>query len=125
MLMMYVFVASVPATDPLGADKCSIMMTEFEFRTWEARQPLRFDLVDGRPVRLPDEDQGQSRLARVRRTARQILADEDSLRTWMAAPLNALDGFGPEAVAAESEDGCQLVLKLLVMSSRQRDVPVG
>ena len=102
----------------------SIMMTEVEFRTWEARQPLRFELVDGRPVRLADEDQGQSRLARVRRTASQILADEDLVRTWVATPLDSLGGLEPDAVAAESEDGCQLVLRALVMSSRQRDVPL-
>ena len=48
-------------------------MTAADFQAWEAQQPLAFELVDGRPVRLPDEDQGSSRLARLRQVALKVV----------------------------------------------------
>lgn len=100
-------------------------MTEAEFRTWEACQPLAFELVDGLPVRLPDEGQGPARLTRVRRLAVKVLADEAAVVAWMATPLAELGGLEPEALAAEGEDGCQMVLQALVRLGRQRDVAGG
>jgi uncharacterized protein (DUF2384 family) len=97
------------------------MVTEAEFRTWEARQPLAFELVDGCPVRLPDEDQGPSRLARVQQLAIKVLADEAAVGSWMGTPQVELGGLEPEAVAADSEEGCQLVLQALVALGRQRE----
>jgi uncharacterized protein (DUF2384 family) len=92
-----------------------------EFRTWEARQPLAFELVDGRPMRLPDEFQAPSRLARVRQIALKVLADEAAIGAWMAAPQVELGGLEPETLALDSEEGCQLVLQALVRLGRQRE----
>ncbi len=92
--------------------------TEAEFRTWEAQQPLAFELVDGRPVRLPDDHQGPSRLARVRQLALKVLADEAAIAAWMGAPQVELGGLEPEALAADGEEGCQLVLRELVRMGR-------
>ncbi len=96
-------------------------MAKGEFETWEAQQPLRFELVDGRPVRLPDDCQVPSRLARVRQLATKVLAGEAAIGAWMAAPQVELGGLEPEAVAADSEEGCQMVLQALVALGRQRD----
>jgi uncharacterized protein (DUF2384 family) len=100
-------------------------MTEAEFRTWEARQPMAFELVDGCPVRLPDEDQGPARLARVRQLAVKLLADEAAVAAWMSMPLAELGGLEPEVLAADDEDGCQLVLRELVRLGRQREAAGG
>ena len=100
-------------------------MTAAEFRAWEAQQPLRFALADGRPVRLPDGDQGRSRVARVRQVAGQMLADEVAVDAWMGGPQATLGGLEPKALAEESEDGCQRVLRTLVTMSRLREASVG
>jgi uncharacterized protein (DUF2384 family) len=97
------------------------MVTEAEFRTWEARQPLAFELVDGCPVRLPDEDQGPSRLARVRLLAMKVMADEAAITAWMGGPQVELGGLEPETLALDGEEGCQLVLRELVRLGRQRE----
>ncbi len=93
-------------------------MTETAFRAWEARQPLAYELVDGRPVRLPDDHQGPSRLARVRLLAMKVLADEAAVTAWMGAPQVELGGLEPEALAADGEEGYQLVLRELVRLGR-------
>jgi uncharacterized protein (DUF2384 family) len=92
-----------------------------EFNTWEAQQPLRFELANGRPVRLPDADQGPSRVARVLQIAGRTLADQAAAEAWMRTPQAALGGPEPEALAADSEEGCQIVLRALVALSRHRE----
>lgn len=96
-------------------------MTEAEFKTWEVQQLLGFELVDRRPVRLPDELQGASRLARVRQLARKVLADEAAVTSWMGAPQLELALREPEALTSDSEEGCQLVLQALVALGRRRE----
>ncbi len=96
-------------------------MSEAEFRTWEAQQPLAFELVDGRPVRLPDDCQGLSRLARLRQLAMMVMADETALEAWMSTPQVELGGIKPETLVLGGEEGCQLVLQALVRLGRQRD----
>ena len=96
-------------------------MAEAEFRTWEAQQPLRFELVDGRPVRLSDDRQRASRLARVRLLAIKVLADEAALEAWISTPQVELGGLEPEALALDGEEGCQLVLQALVALGKQRE----
>ena len=96
-------------------------MTKSEFRSWEARQPLAFELVDGCPVRLPDDCQVPSRLARVRQIATKVLAGETAAEAWSSTPQVELGGLEPEAVAADSGEGCQLVLQALVALGRQRE----
>ena len=93
-------------------------MTEAEFSTWEAQQPLAFELVDGRPVRQRDDCQGPSRLARVQLLAMKVLADVAAVTAWMVAPQVELGGLEPEALAADGEEGCQLVLRELVRMGR-------
>jgi uncharacterized protein (DUF2384 family) len=93
-------------------------MTEAEFRTWEAQQPLAFKLVNGRPARLPDDHQGPSRLARLRQLARKVLSDEAALEAWISTPQIELGGLEPEALAVDGEEGCQLVLRELVRMGR-------
>jgi uncharacterized protein (DUF2384 family) len=100
-------------------------LDEAEFRAWEAQQPLRFGLADGRPVRLPDEGQGRPRVARVRHVAVQLLPDEVAVDTWMASPQVTLGGLEPKVIAEESERGCQLVLRTLVTMSRLKEVSLG
>ena len=96
-------------------------MAKGEFETWEAQQPLRFEQVDGRPVRLPDDRQGPSRLVRVQQLAMKVFADEVAVGVWMAAPQAGLGGLEPETLAADGEEGCQLVLQALVRLGRQRE----
>jgi uncharacterized protein (DUF2384 family) len=96
-------------------------MTEAAFRAWEARQPLAYELVGGRPVRLPDADQGRSRVARAQQIAGRVLADHSAADAWMRSPLAALGGLEPEALAADSEEGCQIVLRALVALGRRRE----
>jgi hypothetical protein len=96
-------------------------MTKAEFRTWEAQQPLAFELVDGCPVRLPDDCQGPSRLARLRQLALKVLADTAAVEAWMSAPQIELGGLEPETLASDSEEGCQLVLQALVRLGRLRE----
>ena len=102
-----------------------VWQNETEFLAWEAQQPLRFALADGRPVRLSDEDQGRSRVARVRQVAGQMLADEAAVDAWMASPQATLGGLEPKALAEESENGCQLVLRTLITMQRLREVSFG
>jgi uncharacterized protein (DUF2384 family) len=96
-------------------------VTEAAFVAWVAQQPLAFELVDGRPARLPDECQGPSRLARVRLLARKVMADEAAVTAWMGAPHVELGGLEPETLALDGEEGCQLVLQALVRLGRQRE----
>jgi uncharacterized protein (DUF2384 family) len=100
-------------------------MTEAEFRTWEARQPMALELVDGRPVRLPDEVQAPARLARVRQLAVKVLTDEAAVRAWLCTPRAEFGGLEPEALANDGEDGCQMVLRTLVALGRQRAASGG
>ena len=100
-------------------------MTEVEFRAWEAQQQLSFALIDGRPVRLPDENEGPSRLARVRQLATKVLADQAAADAWMGAPQVELGGVEPEALAADSEEGCQIVLRALVALGRHQEAAGG
>ncbi len=106
----------------MGAEaKQLATITEAEFTTWEALQPMAFGLVDGRPVRLPHEEQGPARLARVRQLAVKVLADEPAVTAWMGTPLAELGGLEPDALAADGEDGCQMVMQELVRLGRQRE----
>ncbi len=98
-----------------------VATSETEFRTWEASQPVRFDLVDGRPVRLPEETQGASRVARVRQVAGRVLAGEAAVTAWLGRPQAALGGLKPETLAADGEEGCQAVLRALVAMGRLRE----
>ena len=100
-------------------------MTEAEFTDWEARQPLRFEIVDGSPARLPEADQAPSRLARVRTVAERVLGSREAAVTWMTSGYQATGGLEPEVLAAESEEGCQLVLRALVVMGRQQEATHG
>jgi hypothetical protein len=100
-------------------------MTAAEFAEWEPRQPVRFALVDGRPMRLPEADQGPARIARVRQVAAKILASPEAVDAWMLSPQAILGGLEPEAVAADGEEGCQLVLRTLVTMARLREASLG
>lgn len=102
-----------------------IAMSQAEFAEWEPRQCIRFGLVDGQPVRLPDADQRQSRVARVRLVAAKILANRDDVDAWMGNPQHVLGGLEPDALAADSEEGCQLVLRRLVTMARPTDESLG
>ncbi len=97
-------------------------VTEAAFVAWAAQQPLAFELVDGRPARLPDECQGPSRLTRVRQLALKILAGEAAAEAWISTPQVELGSLEPETLALDGEEGCQLVLQALVALGRQREV---
>jgi uncharacterized protein (DUF2384 family) len=103
----------------------SEMVSEAEFRVWQAQHQMSFVIIDGRPARLPDADQGPSRVARVRQIAGRVLADQDAADAWMRSPQAALGGLEPEALAADSEEGCQIVLQALVALGRHQEAAGG
>jgi len=100
-------------------------MTAAEFAEWEPRQPVRFALVDGRPMRLPEADQGPDRVERVRQIAAKTLGAPEAVDAWLRNPQAVLGGLEPEAVAADGEEGCQLVLRTLVTMARLREASLG
>jgi uncharacterized protein (DUF2384 family) len=100
-------------------------MTEAEFKEWEVRQPVRFELVEGTPKRLPEAEQGSSRLARVRLIAERALGSQAAAEMWMASAHPAIGGLEPRARAANCEDGCQLVLQALVTMGRHQETASG
>ena len=96
-----------------------------EFRTWQAQQPVQFDLVDGRPARLPENAQAASRVARVRLLAGRILTDGAAVAAWLGSPQAVLGGLEPEALAADGEEGCELVMRELVAMGRKQEAAGG
>jgi uncharacterized protein (DUF2384 family) len=100
-------------------------MTAAEFAEWERRQPVRFALVDGQPMRLPEADQGPARVERVRLVAAKTLGAPEAVDAWMCCPQAILGGLEPEAVAIDSEEGTQLVLRTLVTMARLREASLG
>jgi uncharacterized protein (DUF2384 family) len=100
-------------------------MTEAEFKEWEVRQPVRFELVAGVPKRLPESEKGPSRLARVRLIAERALGSQAAAEMWMASAPPAIGGLEPRALAANCEEGCQLVLQALVTIGRRREAACG
>jgi uncharacterized protein (DUF2384 family) len=100
-------------------------MTAAEFAEWEPRQPLRFALVDGQPMRLPEADQGPARVERARQIAARTFGATEAVDAWMCSPQAILGGLEPEAVAVDSEEGCQLVLRTLVTMARLGETSLG
>lgn len=100
-------------------------LTEADVKVWEASQPLRFALVDGRPARLPEHAQSPSRLARVRLIAGRVLTDEAEVAAWLGSPQAMLGSLEPEALAADGEEGCELVLRELVKMGRRWEAAGG
>ena len=96
-------------------------VAQTEFLAWEARQPRRFDLLDGLPVARPNEQQGASRLERARAIAARVLLREEDAIPWLDTPQAALGGLKPTSLAADSEEGCRKVLMLLVSLRRRGD----
>ena len=102
-----------------------VTMSEAEFQIWESVQPIRFELVDGRPKRLTDAEQASSRLTRTRQVAKRVFGDTARARAWMATTQAVLGGVEPNAIVAGSEAGCQIVLRTLVTESRTRELADG
>ncbi len=96
-----------------------------EFRTWQAQQPVQFDLLDGRPARLPENAQAASRMARVRLFAGRVLTEEAAAAAWLGSPQAALGGLEPGALAADGEEGCELVMRELVAMGRKQEAAGG
>ena len=89
-------------------------MSPEDFSKWAARQSLEYDLVDGRPVRKPDEQQALFRLGTLGEIAQAVFGEPNEAADWLATPNAELCGLCPTDVAAESEEGRQLVLRTLV-----------
>ncbi len=96
----------------------SSSMTEAEFDEWDVCQPIRFDLIDSRPVRRPDEQQGPARVQLLAETANRVFRDLADAEIWMTFPNPDLGDLAPLEVAAGSEAGCQSALRNLVRSHR-------
>ncbi len=95
-----------------------------EFDVWEPQQMVRFGQIYGRPFRLPEAAQANSRLARAKHIARLALGKDESA-LWLTAPNLELNGLAPEAFASESEEGCKRVLRLLVALARLAEATYG
>jgi hypothetical protein len=82
-----------------------------EFHVWMETQPDSFELIDGEPVRMPDEKQGMRRIGNLYRAAYLALG-EGSIE-WLMAPLAELDGNTPWLYVVESWCHLTAALQLL------------
>jgi hypothetical protein len=71
-----------------------------EFSTWEVRQPLRYDLVDGSPVRRPESEQASARIRRLTEIAGMVFSGPAAADAWLAASRPKLSGLRPAELAA-------------------------
>jgi hypothetical protein len=90
-----------------------------EFTAWVASQPLLFGVVDGRGTRLPEERQGDGRLALARGIAVRAFDSEAAADAWLAAATPDLGGLSPADLVADSDEGSRLALFHLVRHRRR------
>ena len=81
---------------------------------WAAQQPLAYELVGGRLVRLGNEHQGPARLAVMRRIAEGVFGCAERAVAWIATPSPQFGGLSPADLANENEEGSQLALRALI-----------
>ena len=89
-----------------------------EFLEWAARQPIRFEVVDGRRVRLSEERQGEGRLMLARGIAVRAFGSVDTANAWLATPAPDLGDLSPADLIAEGDEGSRLALLALVRQHR-------
>ena len=90
-----------------------------EFLEWAAGQTFRFGLIDGRRVRLDEEQQVEGRLALARNIATRAFGTVDAADDWLATPTPDLGGLSPADLIAESDEGGRLALLALVRQHRR------
>ncbi len=83
-----------------------------EFLTWMETEPDSYELVDGEPVRMPNEKQGGRRIGNLWRAADLALNEYDR-GDWLCTPLPELRGVMPYMYAALSWRHLAAVLQLL------------
>ena len=91
-----------------------MVLVTVELMDWAERQPLAFELVNGRLARLSEEHQGPARLLAMQRITEGVFGCADRASTWMATPSPMLGGLSPSNLACESDEGSQLALRALV-----------
>jgi hypothetical protein len=82
-------------------------------------QPIRFGLVEGRRALLPEEHQGDARLALARGIAGRAFGSVGAADAWLAAATPELGGLAPRDLIAESAEGSRIALVHLVRHHRQ------
>ena len=87
-------------------------MTVDEFLAWQANEPDSYELVDGVPVRMPDDAQGGRRIGRAFAAAELALGSRRA-GDWAMKPVEEFGGRRPALVAAESWQGLVTVLEVL------------
>jgi hypothetical protein len=97
-----------PRNPPVPARR----MTFEEFTAWEADEPDMYELVDGVPVRVPDEKQGARRIGRLFAAAALALGGTRA-DDWVMTPLVEFGGARPLRVASRSWLGLIMVIEVL------------
>jgi hypothetical protein len=87
-------------------------MTVEEFLEWQQNEPDSYELIDGVPVRMAEEKQGNRRVGRVFAAAKLALGFERGSQ-WLKAPTREFGGKPPFLVAAESWKGLVAVVEML------------
>ena len=90
-----------------------------ESTAWMATQPLLFGVVDGRRARLPEERQGDGRLALARGIAVRAFGSEAVADAWLEAATPDLGGLSPADLVVDSDEGSRLALLHLVRHHRR------
>ena len=93
-------------------------MSVCEFVEWAEAQPIHFELVAGRPVRLPEAGQRGPRLRTAIAIAIAVLGCPATAGAWMATPMPAFGGRHPASLVAEGDEGMQGVLRHLIREAR-------
>jgi len=86
-------------------------MNANEFYLWMETEPDRYELVDGTPVRMPDEKQGGRRMGSLIRAAELSLGKKKW--EWLDTPLPELNSQEPILYVTESWSHLCAALQLL------------
>lgn len=87
-------------------------MTVDEFLDWTQTEPDSYELVDGEPVRMPDEKQGGRRFGHLVRAA-ELASGEQDLWGWLQTKRPELGDTEPYLYVRESWSHLSAALQLL------------
>ena len=98
---------------------CEAASSLEEFLEWAGSQRIRFGVVGGRRMRLPEEQQAEARLGIAGDIARRAFGCDAMADTWLRSPSEDLGGVSPAAFVTESDEGSRLALLALVRQRRR------